>query len=130
MNDTERFELLKDAIDRLNSVRGSHIILVEGINDVKALENLGVKGEFHCIQSTGGPIKAAEFVWNSGKQAVILTDWDRRGGNLAQTLRENLSSLDVRYDDRIRADMAFCCRAYAKDVESVDSVYSILEGKA
>ena len=55
-----------------------------------------------------------------------MTDWDRRGGNLAGTLRENLSSLGVGYDDRIRADMAFACRPYSKDVESLDSVMSLL----
>ena len=130
MNDSEIFDLLNDVIDRLNAVRGTHIILVEGKNDIRALEAVGVKGDFHCIQSTGGPLKAAEYVWSQGKQAVILTDWDRKGGIIARDLRENLASLDVKYDDRIRADMAFCCRPYAKDVESLDKVYSMIQQKA
>ena len=105
----------------------THIILVEGLKDVASLRNVGVEGEFFCVQSGGGPVKAAEHVWHSGKQAVIMTDWDRRGGTLARTLRENLSSLDVRYDDRIRGELAVLCRPYVKDVESVDAVVRLLE---
>ena len=56
-----------------------------------------------------------------------MTDWDRRGGSLARSLRENLSALDVRYDDRIRGELAVLCRPYAKDVESVDAVVLLLQ---
>lgn len=129
MNDQERFEFLKETLDRLKSMSATHIFLVEGINDIKALNAVGVDGDFRCIQSTGGPIKAAEYVWQQGKEAVILTDWDRKGGIIARDLRENLAALDVRYDDRIRADLSFICKPFVKDVESVDKVYALLESK-
>lgn len=129
MNDDERLEMLDGIVERLNDLRGTHVLLVEGLKDVAALRSIGVEGEFRCVQSTGGPIRAAEYVWGIGKGAVILTDWDRRGGSLARMLRDNLSSLGVEYDDRIRGDLAFACRPYAKDVESVDSVYRSLSQK-
>lgn len=128
MDDTERLEGIMDIVDRLNGMSETHILLVEGIKDVSALRAIGVDGDFYCVQSGGGPVRAAEHVWSSGREAVILTDWDRRGGSLARQLRENLSSLDVRYDDRARADLAFICRPYCKDVESVDSVVAMLGG--
>ncbi len=106
------------------------MILVEGAKDVSALRNVGVDGEFYTVQVEGGPVKAAEYVWRSGRRAVILTDWDRRGGNLAHALRENLSSLDVGYDDRVRSDLAFLVRMYCKDVESLDSVLSRLRASS
>ena len=128
-DDAERLSVLEDAVERINLLRGTHIVLVEGLKDIAALESIGVIADFFCVQSGGGPVKAAEHVWRSGKEAVIMTDWDRRGGNLAGTLRENLSSLGVGYDDRIRADMAFACRPYSKDVESLDSVMSLLRSR-
>lgn len=127
MDDMERLERLDELIEEINSLKGTHIILVEGAKDVSALVAVGVDGDFHCVQSSGGPIRASEHVWRSGMSALILTDWDRRGDNLAQTLRDNLSSLGVRYDERIRSDMAFLCRPYAKDVESLDSVHLLLQ---
>ena len=132
MDDAERLDAIQELLDELSSMSSTHIILVEGLKDVASLRHVGVDGEFFCVQSGGGPVKAAEHVWHSGKQAVIMTDWDRRGGTLARTLRENLSSLDVRYDDRIRDDrirgeLAVLCRPYVKDVESVDAVVLLLQ---
>lgn len=127
MNDEERLEGIEDVIGRLKEMSSDHVILVEGNKDVAALRNVGVEGDIFCVQSGGGPVRAAEYAWRSGKPAIILTDWDRRGGNLARLLRENLSSLGVPYDDDIRSDMAFYTRAYSKDVESLDSVIGLLE---
>lgn len=127
MDDARRLEALDEVVDRINALASTHILLVEGLKDVAALRAVGVDGEFYCVQSGGGPVRAAEYVWRSGRQAVVLTDWDRRGGSLARQLRENLSSLGVRYDDTARADLAFICRPYCKDMESVDSVRALLE---
>lgn len=127
MDDAERLEAIQDLLDELSSMSSTHIILVEGLKDVASLRHVGVDGEFFCVQSGGGPVKAAEHVWHSGKSAVIMTDWDRRGGTLARSLRDNLSSLGVRYDDRIRGELAVLCRPYVKDVESVDAVVLLLQ---
>ena len=126
-DDAERLEAIQELLDELSSMSSTHIILVEGLKDVASLRHVGVDGEFFCVQSGGGPVKAAEHVWHSGKQAVIMTDWDRRGGTLARSLRENLQALDVRYDDRIRGELAVLCRPYVKDVESVDAVVLLLQ---
>jgi len=127
MNDEERLEGLEEVLQRLSEMLEDHVILVEGNKDVAALRNLGIEGDVFCVQVGGGPVRAAEYVWRSGKKGLILTDWDRRGGNLANTLRENLASLGVGYDDSIRSDLAFLTRMYSKDVESLDSVVVLLK---
>ena len=129
MNDEECLEGIAEALERLSELTSDHVILVEGNKDVVALNGLGVEGEFFCVQVNGGPVKAAEYVWRSGKKAVILTDWDRRGGSLASDLRDNLNSLGVQYDDTVRADIAFLSRPYSKDVESLDSVVGLLKSR-
>ena len=126
MDDRDRSDAILEILGSISSLKGTHIVLVEGLKDISALQTVGVDADFFCVQSGGGPVKAAEFVWNKGMKAVIMTDWDRRGGNLAATLRENLSSLGVEYDDKLRSDLSFLCRPYCKDVESVDSVVGLL----
>ncbi len=130
MDDAERLEGVLDALDRLRALAEGSVVLVEGRKDVEALRAVGVDGEFLCIQSSGGPLKAAEALWRDGRSAVILTDWDRRGGSLAADLRKDLDSLCVPYDDTVRRDLALLCRPYAKDVESLDSVLAVMRSRA
>lgn len=130
MDDSERLEGILGALDRLKELSADHIILVEGSKDVSALEAVGVAGDIFCVQSGGGPIRAAEYAWRRGTPAVIMTDWDRRGGNLADALVENLDSLGVGWDDSVRRDLSVLCRPFCKDVESLDSVISLLESRS
>jgi len=130
MNDAERLEEFLEVLDRLSEMQDGAVVLVEGHKDVAALRAVGIDADFYCVQSGGGPVKAAEYVWRAGKKAIILTDWDRRGGNLAHTLRENLMSLGAEYDDSVRSDLAFLSRPFAKDAESLDSILSLLMQRA
>lgn len=129
MDDEERLERIEDALSRLSDLAEDSIILVEGLKDIRALEALGISGRFHCVQSGGGPLKAAEHAWGLGVRAVVMTDWDRRGGNLAQSLREGLGALGVPYDDGVRRDLAVLCCPFCKDVESLDSVVAALRAR-
>lgn len=130
MDDGERLEALEALLLRLGEAAESSILLVEGSKDVDALRSVGIDGEFYCVQSGGGPLRAAEHVWRAGRPAVILTDWDRRGGSLADDLRRDLESLCVPYDDGIRRELAVLCRQYSKDVESLASVLALLRVRA
>ena len=121
-DDQERLRLIFEALDRISELGSTHTVLVEGVKDIAALPNSGVAAQFYCVQSGGGPVRAAEALWKSGRSAIILTDWDRKGNILAEDLRTNLISLGVRFDTDIREDLSFLCRPYAKDVESLDSV--------
>ncbi len=130
MDAAERLERMDSAIDDLCELALSHIILIEGRNDALALRELGVEADMFCVQSGGGPVKAAEYAWNLGRPAVILTDWDRRGDSLADDLRRNLSSLCVRYDDSIRDRLSHICGQFCPDVESLHLVRRMLAKQA
>ena len=122
MDDEERLIEINEVLEELKELSEDHIILVEGPNDKKALAEIGISGKLFMIQSEGGPIKAAEYVSEHGGKAIILTDWDRRGGTIAHELEIQLSSLDLEYDKRIRAKLSFLCKKYIKDVESLDKL--------
>ncbi len=121
-DDQERLNMIFAVLDRINELSSTHTVLVEGVKDIAALKNSGVEAQFFCVQSGGGPVRAAESLWKSGRSAIILTDWDRRGNTLAEDLKLNLVTLGVKFDRDIRSDLAFLCKPYSKDVESLDSV--------
>ncbi|MDD7478392.1 MAG: Toprim subdomain protein [Methanomassiliicoccales archaeon] len=127
MNDDERLRRLDEILDRIQSMSSDHVILVEGKNDRRSLLDLNLSLDTIEVQRDGGPLRAAEMVYESGKKAIILTDWDDRGDRLAKDLSEQLSALCIPYDMNIRKDLRDICIKDIKDVESLHSLYVRLE---
>lgn len=127
MNDDERLRRLDEILDRIQSMSSDHVILVEGKNDRRSLLDLNLSLDTIEVQRDGGPLRAAEMVYESGKKAIILTDWDDRGDRLAKDLSEQLSALCISYDMNIRKDLRDICIKDIKDVESLYSLYVRLE---
>ena len=122
MSGEVRLEEILKVLGRLKELSADHVILVEGRKDREALAYLGISGDVFQIQSSGGPSAAAEYVESRGGKAVILTDWDRRGGNLAATLRDILGRDNPDIDGSVREDLSRLSRHYIKDVEALDSL--------
>jgi dTMP kinase len=122
LNDEERLDEIKKILEEIKEISADHIILVEGLKDRKALRSLGISGKMFTIQSEGGPMKAVEYVSVHGGKAVVLTDWDRKGGKIARELEYQLSSLGLEYNAGIRARLSVLCKKYIKDVESLDTL--------
>jgi len=129
LNDEERLIEIEELLEALEELSKDHVILTEGIRDRKALEALGITGDVFMIQSEGGPMKAAEYVAAHGKKAVILTDWDHKGGTIAHELELQLSSLDTEYNTEIRAKLSSLCKKYIKDIESLDTLIERLSSQ-
>lgn len=127
MNDEERLEEIQKILEDLSILAKDHVLLIEGLKDRDALNKVGIYGDMFQIQSSGGPVRAAEYVAEHGGKAVILTDWDRTGGNISAELEYQLGALDVRFDREIRKRLAILCSKYIKDVESLDSLVERLE---
>ena len=126
MNAEHRLEAIEDILEQLDLLPDTTIILVEGINDKKALTALGIRKQMVAVQSEGGPLRAAEHVYERKADAVILTDWDNKGDIIAEELRRNLSSLSVRYDLTTRGRLGELCVKDIKDVESLPVLHSRL----
>ncbi|WP_400233110.1 Toprim subdomain protein [Methanomethylophilus alvi] len=122
MSDEVRLEEILKVLGRLKELSADHAILVEGRKDREALAYLGISEDVFQIQSSGGPSAAAEYVESRGGKAVILTDWDRRGGNLAAALRDILGRDNPDIDGSVREDLSRLSRHYIKDVEALDSL--------
>ena len=128
MNDAERLEILEEILNELESLSETHIALIEGNKDRRSLDNLGLcKLRTIEVQREGGPLKAAERLYEMNMPAVILTDWDDRGNRIEKGLREQLDSLCIEYNIDIRSRLRDICIKDIKDVESLDSLYGRLK---
>lgn len=96
-------------------------IVVEGEYDRRALRSLGVTGDVRLVNEGTTLFALCESIAAAYGRAIILTDWDVRGGRLARQLRDGLAANGVRFDEDIRARLARLCRKDITDVESLGS---------
>jgi len=129
MNQEKRLEALEEVLEELSVMSEDQVIIVEGMKDREALNDLGISGNIIAVQSEGGPLRVSEAVCASGKGAVILTDWDQKGEQIADELKRDLSALCVRFDTRIRSRLRDVCVKDIKDVESLPALYRRLSSQ-
>lgn len=124
----EELEELAWLLEELRDRPDNQVILVEGLKDRAALTVLGVGGEVWQVQGPNSIFSIAERLALENKQAVILTDWDRKGGQLAHLLRSSLNANGIRFDDHIRLRLVILVKKDIKDIESLPAFYSRLVG--
>ena len=108
-------QVLEDLIDKNRTVP----VIVEGEYDRRALRQLGVRGDIRVLNRGSSILALCEGIAREHREAIILTDWDVKGGHLARVLRDERAAAGVRYDDRLRARLTILCRRDIKDVESL-----------
>ena len=99
-------------------------IIVEGEYDRRALRALGVVGAVRLIDEGTTIFGLCESIATDHREAIILTDWDVRGGRLARQLRDGLAANGVRFDEELRARLTRLCR---KDITDVESLHTFME---
>jgi dTMP kinase len=122
----ETLEEVENLIQALKERPEDVVVLVEGRKDRQALTCLGVGGDIVQVQDARGIFGVAEALAHQGRDAIILTDWDRKGGHLAELLRNALRANGVKYDDTIRARLSLLGKKEIKDIESLPSFISYL----
>jgi len=115
---------LEKAIEDLTEKNRRAPIIVEGEFDRRALRALGVMGDIRMINEGSAIFRLCESIAASHREAIILTDWDVRGGRLARQLRDGLAANGVRFDEESRARLTRLCR---KDITDVESLHGFVE---
>jgi 5S rRNA maturation endonuclease (ribonuclease M5) len=103
-------------------------ILIEGKKDEKALRELGIEGDF--IKVSGSPLnlfEIAEIAAESSPKVIILTDFDKKGNQLAKRLSRDIQSLGSYPDMQIRRKIMGMTRKYIKDIQSLPKHINRLE---
>jgi len=121
ISEAERLDKLEDIVDELIERSQSEPVIVEGARDVRALREIGVEGIIKPVNTGIGIINFCEALSADYSSFIILTDWDRKGGQIAHHLRIGFESVDVKYDLKMRTQMAMLVKKEIKDVESLPS---------
>ena len=95
-------------------------VLIEGRKDENALKELGINGNFLKVSGSGLKLfEIAEIATQSSSRVVILTDFDRKGNQLAKRLSEDIQSLGPHPDLSFRRTIMGITRRFIKDIESL-----------
>jgi len=121
ISEAERLDKLEDIVDELIERSQTEPIIVEGSRDVRALRAVGVEGIVKPINTGVGIINFCAALAADHDRFIILSDWDRKGGQIAHHLRIGFESVDVKYDLQMRTQMAMLVKKEIKDVESLPS---------
>ena len=110
-------------------------VFVEGRRDRQALETYGFNGPVEVL-NRGWPVDdvLVHLVETYGRQSevdrgpsiIVLMDWDRTGGRLQSTIRRNLESLDVRFDEDLRTTLMRCLKPETRVVEGLSGLVDAL----
>jgi dTMP kinase len=134
--DRDILEGVKTLIDELNDMEGDPLVLVEGKKDLMALGAIGVKVpamalnqgmELFDLLDSISPTDTVPRSKKDQKRIVILTDWDRKGGQLASRIGKACSHLGIPHDTEIRRKLAQLTGKYIRTVESLGSLMERLE---
>ncbi len=97
----------------------STVILVEGSRDRSALERLGLASPVLLVHRGERLPQLARSVAERYRRAIVLTDWDRTGGQLAQRLRLLLEADQVEIDLEVRRRIGRALRGELVHVEGL-----------
>ena len=115
----ETYEDLVEVIADLAEANLEVPVIVEGERDVRSLRALGLQGEILSLNAGVSLFHLAESYSRRFRKAIILTDWDRRSGQLCRLLMDAFEANQVRADTDLRARLTLLCRKDIKDVESL-----------
>ena len=117
--DAERLEKLEKLVEELIERAESEPIIVEGSRDARALREIGIGGHVKILNAGVGIINFCEALSAEHDSFIILTDWDRKGGQIAHQLERGFESCDVKRDMLVRANIARLTKKEIKDVEGL-----------
>jgi 2,5-diamino-6-(ribosylamino)-4(3H)-pyrimidinone 5'-phosphate reductase len=106
-------------------------VIVEGKNDVSALRSLGIEGTILCAKTAGksrldllGQVEEAGY-----KEVILLFDFDRRGREWTETVKENLEKVGVKPNLTFWNEIRMLAGREVKDVEGLESYVETLYKK-
>ncbi|ASJ02313.1 hypothetical protein A3L09_03095 [Thermococcus profundus] len=114
----ENYKRFLELIDKLREFEGA--IVVEGPRDEVALRNLGVRAE--VIRLSRLPLAEIALIASHYKNVMILTDFDRKGEELAKKLLSYLEGYPCRVDAETRKELR---KIVKKDIKGVEDLYSL-----
>ena len=122
MDPKETLKTLEETLDELDEASKIMPIIVEGLKDRMALRSLNINGYVVIINDGESVLNTCEKLSRKWSAAIILTDWDHKGGQLARSLMDSLAICGVSYDTEYRASISRMVKKDIKDVEGLPAL--------
>lgn len=119
MTHEERLDMILEVVDELEHRSDDTPIVVEGLKDVRALKDIGIRKNTVSLGKGLSIFAFCERFAHRSKSVVILTDWDRKGGRLARMLKDAFEANGVKVDLDLRAKLVLLTKKDIKDIESL-----------
>lgn len=119
MDPKETLETLTELLAEMDKASWMMPIIVEGLKDRMALRSLGVNGNVVVLNDGDSILGTCERLAQKWSAAIIFTDWDQKGGELANALEDHLQSCGISFDTEYRAQVSMLVKKDVKDVESL-----------
>ncbi len=126
----ERLDEVMKVLDEIERLSAEAPILVEGLKDVEALRRLGIDRNVVALGRGRTIVTFCENLAREHDQVVVLTDWDRKGGHLARTLKEALTTNGVKVLDGPRTQLVILTKKEIKDIEGLPAFLGRLKVEA
>ncbi len=117
--DQDRLDNIERLLDELREREADVAIIVEGFRDVASLEAIGVPEPIIKINVGSSLLNFCESAAKEYDSFIILTDWDRKGKQLAVRLEELLRSTGTEVDVTFRRRLGGALPYQIHDVESI-----------
>lgn len=94
---------MEDIEEWIEKIRATEkAVIAEGIKDKKALISLGVNAKLIFTLSKKALFEIIENIAENFKEAIILTDFDKKGKELYGRLKKDLVKNGVKIDNQFR----------------------------
>ncbi|UCC94068.1 MAG: DNA primase [Thermoplasmata archaeon] len=117
--DRERLESVERVLDELRERDPGVAIIVEGHRDVASLTGLGVPPPIIKLNQGVSLLNLAEDLAREYDAFIVLTDWDRKGGQLASRLEAHFRSTGASVDVDTRRRLKMTLPYQIHDIESL-----------
>lgn len=128
----EKLEKIQRVLECLvqESSNGTAII-VEGKKDVRTLRRLCVQGKIICAKTAGkSRLDLLKQIEEGGfREVILLFDFDRRGREWTETVKENLERARVKLNLEFSNDLQALVGREVKDIEGLASYIETLREK-
>ena len=126
MDYEQSLQNLEEAIQELINMDNTVPIVVEGENDITALNDLGIHGKIIPLNVGVSIPNLCDRIAKKWQRVIILTDWDRQGGKLCRRIIDNLEGRTKCNTDFREI---FAKNATVKDLESLPTYINNLKKK-
>ena|GEM_PF-1611579 len=97
-------ELILNELSKLKEIAKQDVcIVVEGCRDEQALRDFGIECRYYHVSGSGKSIHALAEQISAEREAIILTDFDKKGAILASKIVEQLHLAP----DPVKVNLAF-----------------------